>query len=90
LAANAKVIMSQHYDYIILGTGCAGFSLAYRMSQNAFFANKKILLLDQNIKAANDRTWSFWEKGDGIFEKIVHHKWQTCIYTDGVLKQHKT
>jgi lycopene beta-cyclase len=86
LAEITSIIMSQHYDYIILGTGCAGFSLAYRMSQDAFFSNKKILLLDQNIKAANDRTWSFWEKGEGIFEKIVHHKWQTCKYTDGVFE----
>jgi lycopene beta-cyclase len=83
VAANSRLIMSKHYDYIILGTGCAGFSLAYRMSQNKFFAHKKILLLDQNIKVTNDRTWCFWESGDGLFEKIVHHKWQTCKYTDG-------
>jgi lycopene beta-cyclase len=84
LAAKPTIIMNTQYDYIILGTGCSGFSLAYRMANHSFFANKKVLLIDQNIKATNDRTWCFWQKGEGVFESLVHHKWQDCKYTDGV------
>jgi lycopene beta-cyclase len=82
--------MIQHYDYIILGMGCAGFSLAYKMSKDAFFADKQILLVDQNIKATNDRTWCFWESGDGDFESCVHHKWQALRFTDGTFDTTQT
>jgi lycopene beta-cyclase len=75
--------VAKHYDYIILGTGCAGFSLAYKMCKDTFFADKRILLIDQNIKASNDRTWCFWQNGTSEFEDIVHHQWQDLKYTDG-------
>lgn len=68
--------MSSHYDYIISGAGCAGLSLAVHMIYSGGFSNKKILLIDKDQKKTNDRTWCFWEKGDGIFEPIVSGRWQ--------------
>ncbi len=68
--------MQQQYDYIITGAGCAGLSLLYRMMQQPFFSNKKILLIDKQQKNRNDRTWCFWEKQPGVFEKIVHYRWK--------------
>ncbi|CAN5236845.1 lycopene cyclase family protein [soil metagenome] len=68
--------MHTHYDYIITGAGCAGLSLLYRMMQQDFFENKKILVIDQAPKKNNDRTWCFWEASEGVFEKIVHHSWK--------------
>jgi len=44
--------------------------------QEPFFGDKKILVIDQSEKTANDRTWCFWEKEPGIFEPIVHHQWE--------------
>ena len=41
-----------------------------------FFSKKKILLIDREQKNTNDRTWCFWEKQAGLFENIVHHRWQ--------------
>lgn len=55
--------------------GCAGLSLAYRLAQHPELSKKKILLIDRDRKNQNDRTWSFWEAGDGLFEKIVYKKW---------------
>lgn len=66
----------KQYDYIITGAGCAGLSLLYRMMQQSFFDNKKILLIDKTQKNHNDRTWCFWEVDNGLFENIVHHCWQ--------------
>lgn len=63
------------HDYIIAGSGCAGLSLLYRVLQEPTLQSKKILVLDQDIKNENDRTWCFWEKGKGLFEPIVHHHW---------------
>jgi lycopene beta-cyclase len=68
--------MKQQYDYIIAGAGCAGLSLLVRVLQSGKFGDKKILLIDKKHKEENDRTWCFWEKGDGFFENIVHRKWE--------------
>ncbi len=51
-----------------------------RMMQEPFFRNKKILVIDQSPKTTNDRTWCFWEKEAGLFEPIVHHRWQTLQF----------
>ena len=68
--------MQQQYDYIITGAGCAGLSLLYRMLQQPFFSDKKILLIDKQQKISNDRTWCFWEKQPGAFESIIHCRWK--------------
>ncbi len=40
----------------------AGFQLALAFSQDAFFNDKQIALIDPSTKTKNDKTWSFWEK----------------------------
>lgn len=66
----------KQFDYIIAGAGCAGLSLLTRLLQTGQFSNQKILLVDKAPKTANDRTWCFWEKGEGFFEPVVYQKWQ--------------
>jgi lycopene beta-cyclase len=66
------------YDYIIAGAGCAGRSLAVRLSK--VFVDKNILLVDSNKKTANDRTWCFWEKEPDIFEEIVSCRWNELLF----------
>lgn len=39
------------------------------------FSDKKILLVDKDSKGANDRTWCFWQKDQGLFEPIVCKQW---------------
>lgn len=68
--------LHKHYHYIITGAGCAGSSLLIRMMQHPYFNNKNILVIDEELKNRNDRTWCFWEKDAGVFESIVHHQWQ--------------
>ncbi|HAO50811.1 MAG TPA: lycopene cyclase, partial [Runella sp.] len=51
----------QNYDFIIAGGGLAGLSLAYYMNQTVL-RDKSILIIDQDTKSQNDRTWCFWEK----------------------------
>src|SRR5436190_1975173 len=54
-----------------------------RMLQHPFFGNKQILVLDQSPKNTNDRTWCFWETKPGLFEPVVHHRWQQVdFYSD--------
>ncbi|OYZ49418.1 MAG: hypothetical protein B7Y15_10370, partial [Bacteroidetes bacterium 24-39-8] len=74
-ASQSHTISKTRYDYIITGAGCAGLSLLMRMMEDAFFADKQILLIDASPKQSNDRTWCFWENGAGLFESIVKHSW---------------
>jgi len=68
------------YDFIIAGSGCAGLSLLYRILQEPTLQNKSILVIDKDNKNYNDRTWCFWEKKEGVFESIVHAKWNTLEF----------
>ncbi|MBK6364188.1 MAG: lycopene cyclase [Saprospiraceae bacterium] len=67
--------ISSQYDFAIIGMGASGFHLAMAMLEDPFFDSKKILLLDENLKNTNDRTWSFWEKGIGKWDNILSKQW---------------
>ena len=75
------------YDYIIAGSGCAGLSLLYSLLQSPSLQSKSILVIDQAPKNNNDRTWCFWEKTPGLFESIVHAKWNTLEFLATDLKK---
>lgn len=62
-------------DIIVCGAGCAGLSLLVRLIESGKFKDKKILLVDKELKNRNDRTWCFWEEGEGTFEPIVYKRW---------------
>lgn len=70
----------RNYDYIIVGSGCAGLSLAMQMMSTGLSQNKRILLIDQDQKETNDRTWSFWESGINWYEIIVSKQWKTLWF----------
>jgi lycopene beta-cyclase len=75
------------YDYIIIGAGAAGLMLADTMGRDSFFKEKSILLIDKNAKKNNDRTWCFWEKGDGEFDSILHKKWKNIYFAGKEINQ---
>jgi len=78
----------QKYDYIITGTGATGLMLAYQMGSDPFFNDKKLLLIDKEIKNQNDRTWCFWEKGKGDWEAIIYKRWNHIFFgSDDYSKQ---
>ncbi len=70
----------QKYDYIILGSGASGLMLTYHLAQDPFFDHKKILLLDKEVKNTNDRTWCFWEGGDGLWDEVVLKTWDFIYF----------
>jgi lycopene beta-cyclase len=75
----------KYYDYIFLGAGCASLSIIMRMIHSKKFSEKKILVIEKEIKTKNDRTWSFWEKESGFFEDIVYRKWSEVFFkTTGI------
>ena len=57
----------KQFDYIIVGAGCAGLSLAMHMMKSSAFTQSQILIIDKAPKQVNDRTWCFWEQENGLF-----------------------
>jgi lycopene beta-cyclase len=72
--------LNKEYDYIIAGGGCAGLSLVMRLLKEPPLSTKKILIIDKDRKKLNDRTWCYWEKGEGFFEEIVYRKWDKAWF----------
>ncbi|WCO02775.1 lycopene cyclase family protein [Psychroserpens ponticola] len=69
---------SSHFDYIIIGNGLAGFQLALKLSEDSYFKNKQIALIDPSEKNTNDKTWSFWQKDTSQWSSIIHKSWKNA------------
>ena len=74
-------------DYIILGAGASGLMLAYRMAKDSFFDNKRIVIIDIDIKSGNDRTWCYWESGNGEWDEIISKSWSKVYFGSSVFKE---
>jgi len=61
-------------DYLIIGTGCAGLSLAVHLVE-AGIEDKHIILVDPRTTFPRDRTWCFWNVSPHPFDKAVSHVW---------------
>ncbi|TDQ11087.1 lycopene cyclase family protein [Pedobacter metabolipauper] len=70
----------QDYDIIVCGGGLAGLSLVFRAFKSGTWKNERVLIIDQETKESNDRTWSFWEKEPSVFENLIDHKWQQLVF----------
>lgn len=70
----------EKYDYIIAGGGCAGLSLAIHLLESGLLTQKKLLIVEQEEKRGNDRTWCFWEKEDGLFQSVVSKFWSKLAF----------
>lgn len=78
---------SNEYDFAIIGAGAAGLQLVLAMLDEPSFAGKSILIFDGNAKDQNDKTWCFWEKGEGKWDTLVTKFWTQTTFADanGVL-----
>ena len=77
----------KHYDYIFTGTGLSALMTVYKMVQSGKFIDKSILLLDENAKKTNDRTWCFWTKEESIWEKSISKKWDSALFANENFKR---
>lgn len=71
----------QHYHYIFTGSGLSALMTVYEMLLSGKFEDKSILLIDENTKKVNDRTWCFWDE-DNLFDGIVSKKWNQAIFAN--------
>ena len=71
----------QHYQYIFTGSGLSALMTVYEMLISGKFEDKSILLIDENAKKANDRTWCFWDENN-LFDEIVSKKWNQAVFAN--------
>ena len=57
----------KEFDYIILGGGCAGLSLAYELDVNLKLKDKSLAIVEARSEYKRDKTWSFWKISDHKF-----------------------
>ena len=71
----------QHYHYIFTGSGLSALMTVYEMLLSGKFNDKSILLIDENTKKTNDRTWCFWDE-DNLFDEIASKKWNQAVFAN--------
>jgi lycopene beta-cyclase len=77
----------KHYDYIFTGTGLSAMMTVYKMVLSGKFVEKSILLIDEDTKKTNDRTWCFWEKGETIWENAISKRWDSALFANQNFKR---
>jgi lycopene beta-cyclase len=65
----------KEFDYIIIGGGCAGLSLAYELEINNKLKEKTLAIIETRDEYKRDKTWSFWKVFDHNFEDCVLKSW---------------
>ena len=61
----------KEFDYIIVGGGCAGLSLAYELDIHEKLKDKTLAIIEPRSEYKNDKTWSFW--------KVIPHNFDDCV-----------
>ena len=72
----------KEFDYIIIGGGCAGLSLAYELDLHKKLKNKKLAIIDPRANYKRDKTWSYWNLKNHNFEDCVKKSWNTFLVSD--------
>ena len=67
----------KEFDYIIIGGGCAGLSLAYELEVNNKLKEKTLAIIETREEYKRDKTWSFWRVFDHNFEDCVIKSWNS-------------
>lgn len=69
----------KHYHYIFTGAGLSALMTVYEMVLSGKFKDKTILLIDENPKKTNDRTWCFWDE-KGLYDDLAFAKWYSAWF----------
>ena len=79
------------FDYIIVGGGCAGLSLAYSLEVNNKLSGKSLAIIEPREKYERDKSWSFWKTFEHGFDDCVKKSWTEFeIKTEKGTKSHSS
>ncbi|MDC1212265.1 lycopene cyclase family protein [Pelagibacteraceae bacterium] len=65
----------KEFDYVIIGGGCAGLSLAFELELHNKLLNKTLAIIELREEYKRDKTWSFWKVDDHNFQDCVIKSW---------------
>ncbi len=65
----------KEFNYVIVGGGCAGLSLAYELEINNKLKDKTLAIIETRGEYKRDKTWSFWKVFDHSFNDCVIKSW---------------
>ena len=65
----------KEFDYVIIGGGCAGLSLAYELEVNYKLKDKTLAIIEPRKEYKRDKTWSFWKVFDHNFDDCIIKSW---------------
>jgi lycopene beta-cyclase len=65
----------KEFDYIIIGGGCAGLSLAYELDLHSKLKDKTLAIVEPRDEYKRDKTWSFWKVSSHNFEDCTIKSW---------------
>jgi len=68
------------YEYVLVGGGAAGLSLAYHLAREPRLAGRRVLLIEPEPKDQNDRTWSYWADEPGLFDHLAVREWTSIAF----------
>ena len=66
----------KEFNYIILGGGCAGLSLAYELEIHKKLENKTLAIIEPRLEYKKDKTWSFWKVTPHNFDNCIKKSWK--------------
>ena len=66
----------KEFDYVIIGGGCAGLSLAYELEIHEKLKDKTLAIIEPRDEYKKDKTWSFWGVTSHNFDDCVKKKWE--------------
>ena len=66
----------KEFNYVIIGGGCAGLSLAYELDIHKKLEDKTLAIVEPRTEYKRDKTWSFWRVGPHSFEDCVIKNWK--------------
>jgi len=67
----------KEYDYVIIGGGCSGLSLAYELELHNKLLNKSLAIIEPRYEYKRDKTWSFWKVFNHNFDDCVKKRWNS-------------
>ena len=66
----------KEFDYIIIGGGCAGLSLAYELEIHEKLKEKTLAIIEPRQEYKKDKTWSFWKVTTHNFDDCIKKNWE--------------
>ncbi len=68
--------MSEDFDLVVLGGGCAGLSLSMTLAAHGGRC-PRTLVIESRTEYTNDRTWCYWNERSAPVPYQIQHRWQT-------------